>query len=106
MTVPQAVQKLGPAAFLPHGAGPMPLLEAISVGHQSADGVHPKFKGKHSSMNRALQAWGSSVERPKAALVISAHFETDRPTIVGTAPHPPLLYVRSRWLPVLHTALR
>jgi 4,5-DOPA dioxygenase extradiol len=48
--------------------------------------------GLHPSRTRAfLEAVGASIETPRAILMVSAHFETDRPTVV-TDPSPAMIY--------------
>lgn len=69
-----------PAVFLPHGGGPWPWVEL----------------GFDSSGNAELAAYLQSVaklprQRPKALLVISAHWEERVPTVM-TAAKPPMLY--------------
>lgn len=69
-----------PAVFLPHGGGPWPW---VDVGFDAAG-------------NAALAAYLRSVaavpkQRPKALLVISAHWEERVPTVM-TAERPPMLY--------------
>ena len=64
----------------------MPLLEA--------KGVPGLFTGRtYASLIRQLQAWSAGAGKPKAALIISAHYETDVPSIIGSNPNPPMLYV-------------
>ncbi len=70
-----------PVVFLPHGGGPWPFvdlplgskseLDALSVYLRSVKGVPP--------------------EKPKALLVVSAHWEEAKPTVM-TAERPPMLY--------------
>lgn len=69
-----------PVAFLPHGGGPWPW---VDVGFDAAG-------------NAELAAYLRSVAalpkvKPKALLVISAHWEERVPTVM-TAAHPPMLY--------------
>ncbi|MDI9246422.1 class III extradiol ring-cleavage dioxygenase [Marinobacter sp. CHS3-4] len=61
--------------FLSHGGGPMPLLG--DPGHQA--------------MVDALSAMAERLAKPSAILVISAHWEAERPTITAGAT-PPLIY--------------
>jgi len=72
---PDAVDKLSPVLFIPHGAGPLPLL-----GDKS-----------HLEMIGFLQQLAPSLGKPSAILVISAHWEAGKATITsGKAPS--LLY--------------
>ncbi len=69
-----------PVVFVPHGGGPWPFVE---IGFPKSD------------VDR-LAAYLRSVSkipptRPKALLVISAHWEESVPTVM-TSPHPPILY--------------
>jgi len=41
--------------------------------------------------HRFLEHFASTLPRPRAVLVVSAHFETDRPTVVSD-PHPEMIY--------------
>ena len=64
-----------PVLYVPHGGGPLPLL-----GDQSQEDIAA-----------FLSRIGPSLPKPEAILVISAHWETDQPTILkNTAPD--LLY--------------
>jgi len=65
-----------PAIFVNHGGGPLPLL-----GHQPKLARHMK-----EVVNKLLPE-----ERPKAILVVSAHFEAD-PITVTSSEHPPMLF--------------
>lgn len=56
-----------PVFFLPHGGGPLPLL---------GDPAHQPIV---DLLNQVAQRW----ETPKAVLVISAHWEADRPQILA-----------------------
>jgi aromatic ring-opening dioxygenase catalytic subunit (LigB family) len=70
-----------PAVYIPHGGGPWPW-------------VHVPFGTAQElgALRRYLEDLGTIVpERPKAILVISAHWEEDRPTLM-TNPRPPMLY--------------
>ncbi|MCX5494224.1 class III extradiol ring-cleavage dioxygenase [Kaistia dalseonensis] len=44
-----------------------------------------------TSAHRFLQTLGASLPRPRAVLVVSAHFETDEPTVVADQ-HPDMIY--------------
>lgn len=77
---PAARRDRMPAVFLPHGGGPWPW---VDVGFDAAG-------------NAALAAYLRSVaavpkQKPKALLVISAHWEERVPTVM-TAERPPMLY--------------
>lgn len=69
--------KLSPVLFIPHGGGPMPLLNEPS----------------HKHLTQFFSSAASSLKlgKPDAILVISAHWETDVPT-VNTSDNPGLLY--------------
>ncbi|WP_028672039.1 DODA-type extradiol aromatic ring-opening family dioxygenase [Saccharospirillum impatiens] len=70
-----ATKQRAPAVFIPHGGGPMPLLNEPS----------------QQAIADFLRTLPQHYERPKAILVISAHWEAPRPTLLG-AEHPPLLF--------------
>lgn len=61
--------------FLSHGGGPLPLLGDPD----------------HQDMVQHLQAMAAQLRRPKAILIISAHWEADVATITASA-HPGLIY--------------
>lgn len=63
------------AVFISHGGGPLPLLGDPN----------------HTEMILALQDLVKTFPRPKAIIVISAHWETNAPTI-SSAIKPPLFY--------------
>jgi len=61
--------------YIPHGGGPLPLLNDPG----------------HAALNRFLRGFPASIERPRAIIVISAHWE--EPEIAITAAEaPPLLF--------------
>ncbi len=64
-----------PVLFLPHGAGPLPL-----VGDPG-----------HAPLNRFLQDLPARLGRPAAILVVSAHWEAAVATVTGH-PRPELIY--------------
>lgn len=64
-----------PVLYLPHGGGPMPLMDDPA----------------HHGLIRFLRGLGSTVPRPAALVLISAHWEAAVPTL-NAAPAPPLLY--------------
>ncbi|TPX64146.1 hypothetical protein SpCBS45565_g06107 [Spizellomyces sp. 'palustris'] len=66
-----------PALFLPHGGGPMPLLN--DAGHRDLITFLTKTGRKYLN------------PRPKAILLVTAHWETRNPT-VSTVSNPELLY--------------
>jgi aromatic ring-opening dioxygenase catalytic subunit (LigB family) len=61
--------------YIPHGGGPLPLL-----GHAG-----------HDAMNAFLKELAAMLPKPKAVVVISAHWETD-PPMVTSHPAPELIY--------------
>ncbi len=65
----------GCVLYIPHGGGPLPLLEEPG----------------HAAMNRFLRAWPERIERPDAIVVVSAHWEAPLVTITA-APAPGLLF--------------
>ena len=65
----------GSVLFIPHGGGPLPLLEEPG----------------HAGMNRFLRAWPERIERPDAIVVISAHWEAPVVSITAS-PAPDLLF--------------
>lgn len=67
--------ELSPVLFIPHGAGPLPLLGDAS----------------HQGMVDFLEGITPSLGKPSAILVISAHWEAEKATITG-GETPPLIY--------------
>ncbi len=61
--------------FIPHGGGPLPLLDDPG----------------HLGMNRFLRAWPQSIKRPEAIIVVSAHWETEVVSITAS-PRPELIF--------------
>ena len=68
-----------PTLYIPHGGGPCFFMER--PGRDIWDGMEAYLRGIARNVG----------VRPKAILVISAHWENERPT-VGTHPAPPLLF--------------
>jgi aromatic ring-opening dioxygenase catalytic subunit (LigB family) len=69
-----------PVVFVPHGGGPWPFVE---IGFPRAD------VDRLADYLRSVSAIPPS--RPKALLVVSAHWEKPVPTVMASA-HPPILY--------------
>jgi aromatic ring-opening dioxygenase catalytic subunit (LigB family) len=69
-----------PVVFVPHGGGPWPFVE---IGFPKPD------VDRLATYLRSVSAIPPA--RPKALLVVSAHWEEPVPTVM-TSPHPPLLY--------------
>ena len=70
-----------PLVFLPHGGGPWPFVD-IGIGKKDE-------LAALSTYLRALPALPTS--KPRALLVISAHWEEDVPTVMN-GKRPPMLY--------------
>jgi aromatic ring-opening dioxygenase catalytic subunit (LigB family) len=71
-----------PAIFIPHGGGPCFWIEfPPPFGPHAWDGLRDYLAGLVKSLP----------ERPKAFLVVTAHWEADKPT-VSVNPHPGMLY--------------
>lgn len=73
-----------PTSSLPPMAGPAPTL---FIGHGS-----PMNALQDNRFTRALAAWGQALGRPKAILMVSAHWLTERDTRVSTTAKPPMIY--------------
>lgn len=71
----QSTNQLSPILFIPHGAGPLPLLGDPS----------------HQDMVKFLQALAPAFGKPSAIVVISAHWEENIVTITS-GQTPPLFY--------------
>ncbi len=70
-----------PTLYVPHGGGPWPFVE-LGFGRP----------GMWDSLERFLRALNISAPRPPTAvLVVSAHWEAERPTVMAS-PRPPMLY--------------
>lgn len=69
---------------LPPMSGSAP---AIFIGHGS-----PMNAIRHNRFTQALTDWGQALGRPKAILMVSAHWLTERDTRVSTTAMPPLIY--------------
>src|SRR5687767_11072350 len=69
-----------PVAFVPHGGGPWPFVE-MGLPRDEVDALTDYLRSV-----RSLPA-----ERPRALLVVSAHWEEAAPTVM-TAHRPPMLY--------------
>ncbi len=65
----------GQVIYISHGGGPLPLLGDVS----------------HLAMVEFLQELPASLQRPEAILVISAHWEESKSTVLGSA-KPEMLY--------------
>ena len=61
--------------YIPHGGGPLPLLEEPS----------------HAVMNRFLREFPATIAKPDAIVVFSAHWE-EAEIAITAAPNPPLLF--------------
>jgi aromatic ring-opening dioxygenase catalytic subunit (LigB family) len=71
-----------PTLFVPHGGGPWPFVELGGfLPRADVETLRAYFAG----LPQALPA------KPKALLVVSAHWEEDVPTVM-TSPRPPILY--------------
>ena len=71
-----------PVLFISHGGGPWPFMDMSRLAPKA---VWDRLEAHLRGIDASLPA------RPKAVLVISGHWEEDRPTLnVGT--HPPLLF--------------
>jgi aromatic ring-opening dioxygenase catalytic subunit (LigB family) len=67
--------KIMPVLFVPHGGGPMPLLG----------------ESDHRELTAFIQSVSVDLPRPKAILVITAHWE-ERVATISSAPTPGMLY--------------
>ena len=68
-----------PVVYLPHGGGPWPWIEMVD-------------RGEHASMSAYLDGLRAlPPTKPKAVLVISAHWEAAVPTVM-TSTQPPMLF--------------
>jgi 4,5-DOPA dioxygenase extradiol len=63
------VSSLAPVLYLPHGGGPMPLMDDPA----------------HAPLIAFLQGLGSRIPKPDALVVVSAHWEEARPTVYADA---------------------
>ena len=70
-----------PTLFISHGGGPWPFMEAAFGPPGMWDGLEAYLRGIDADVGR----------RPRAVLVVSAHWEEARPT-VNTGLQPPLLF--------------
>lgn len=70
-----------PTLFIPHGGGPCFFMDPPFGPKDTWDRMAAYLRGIDAAIGR----------RPKAVLVISGHWEEDRPT-VGTAAHPDLIF--------------
>ncbi len=78
----ESVSARMPAVFLPHGGGPWPFMDDSAFG----------APGMWDELSAYLRALSMTPPRPPAAvLVISAHWEAPRPTVMS-ARRPPMLY--------------
>ena len=75
-----------PVLFIPHGGGPLPLLK----------------DNDHQALVNFLQELPKTLVKPKAILVISAHWEAAQATITSGA-QPPLIYDYSGFPPAAYT---
>ena len=68
-------KKNGTVLFIPHGGGPLPLLDETT----------------YQGMNRFLREFHGTIQKPDAIIVISAHWEESITTITASQ-NPPMLY--------------
>jgi aromatic ring-opening dioxygenase catalytic subunit (LigB family) len=69
-----------PVLFLPHGGGPWPFVD-VGIG----------ARAEQDALRAFLESIGARTPKPQALLVVSAHWEAPRPTLM-TAANPPMLY--------------
>lgn len=79
-------KSLPSALYISHGAGPLPLLGDAS----------------HREMVNGLKSIATILERPSAIIVVSAHWETEKVTVLSGAT-PPLLYDYGGFPPEAYT---
>jgi aromatic ring-opening dioxygenase catalytic subunit (LigB family) len=77
-----------PTIFVPHGGGPWPFVEMAAFPAAAMGGLREYLVGLPAMLP----------VRPRALLVVSAHWEERVPTLV-TAPRPPMLYDYSGFPP-------
>jgi aromatic ring-opening dioxygenase catalytic subunit (LigB family) len=82
-----------PVLYVPHGGGPWPFVDVSRF--MSARDVEA-LRGFLVALPEQLPA------RPKALLVVSAHWEASAPTVM-TSPHPPILYDYGGFAPEAYT---
>ncbi len=82
-----------PVAFVPHGGGPWPF---VDMGGMASPRDIASLRAYFVGLPKSLPA------RPKALLVISAHWEETVPTVM-TAPAPPLFYDYGGFPPEAYT---
>ena len=74
-----------------HGVASIPPMQgrapALFIGHGS-----PMNAIRDNAFSRSLVAWGQALGRPKAVLMVSAHWLTEGDTRVSTTVQPPLIY--------------
>jgi len=70
-----------PSLFVPHGGGPCFFMEPVRGPKDTWDRLAAYLRGLSGTLG----------ETPKAILVISGHWETEKPTVNAGA-HPPLLF--------------
>ena len=75
-----------PVVYIPHGAGPLPVLGDDS----------------HKELTAFLKALPESFPRPRAILMISAHWESDQAR-VSAAQHPQMIYDYGGFPPETYT---
>lgn len=80
--IPKGATKRQPTVFLPHGGGPWPFIDERVFG---APGMWDKLSAYLKRLAMVPPA------KPKAVLMISAHWEEAQPT-VSSAASPPMLY--------------
>jgi 4,5-DOPA dioxygenase extradiol len=71
--------------------GTLPLMNspapALFIGHGS-----PMNAIQHNRFTQTLTQWGAALGQPKAILMVSAHWLTERDTRVSTTPKPEMIY--------------
>ena len=82
-----------PVIYVPHGGGPWPFVDM--GGFMPARDIEA-LRAYFVALPEQLPA------RPKALLVVSAHWEADVPTVM-TSPHPPMLYDYGGFPPEAYT---
>jgi aromatic ring-opening dioxygenase catalytic subunit (LigB family) len=79
--MPERMSSRMPVVFLPHGGGPWPFVD-VGIGTAEEQGALLSYLRGLSRV---------PPERPRAILIVSAHWEEPVPTVM-TSPRPPMLY--------------